>query len=232
MVSTEEGPRELEAQDLGYMRAMLQHDVVQTYLEKNPPGAVTPIRSPFRSIVSHKQGCILSGGLGVSVPWELGVAGLRAQPAPPTIPPPPTVAPPTSPPPPAAPQTCAPATLQPAAPQAAPPPVPLTFATLTPQPARPSPTPGPTDAGGSAYVGSSASDSSDSEYACTVLTSTVAEDSSWVSLLLQSVLDLARSSLPTMDYVLGINACMMLSPHLIHEGESWTASVSESLAVI
>ena len=36
MVSTEEGPRELEAQDLGYMRAMLQHDVVQTYLEKNP----------------------------------------------------------------------------------------------------------------------------------------------------------------------------------------------------
>ena len=35
-----------------------------------------------------------------------------------------------------------------------------------------------------------------------------------------------------MDSVLGINAYMMLSPHLIQEGESWTASVSKSLALI
>ena len=35
-----------------------------------------------------------------------------------------------------------------------------------------------------------------------------------------------------MDSVLGINAYMMLSPHLIQEGESWTASVSKSLDII
>ena len=35
-----------------------------------------------------------------------------------------------------------------------------------------------------------------------------------------------------MDTVLGVNAHMLLSLHLIQEGESWTASVSKSLALI
>ena len=35
-----------------------------------------------------------------------------------------------------------------------------------------------------------------------------------------------------MDYVLGVNAYMTFSPHLAHEGESWIASVSQSLALI
>ena len=37
--------------------------------------------------------------------------------------------------------------------------------------------------------------------------------------VLASVVHLAQSSLPAVDYVLGISAYMMLSPHLIQEGE-------------
>ena len=67
------------------------------------------------------------------------------------------------------------------------------------------------DAGGSAHAGDSA-DAEDSAHA---------GDSAdpWALSVLDYVVHLAQSSLPTVDSVLGINASMMLNPHLIQEGE-------------
>ena len=65
-----------------HLRVMRTHEVVQTFLDKNPPGALTPIRHvlTFRCIGNHNRECLLRGSKGVPVPWELGLAGLRAQP--------------------------------------------------------------------------------------------------------------------------------------------------------
>ena len=53
----------------------------------------------------------------------------------------------------------------------------------------------------------------------------------WALSVIDSVVHLAQSSLPTVDSVLGISASMMLNPHLIQQGEDWTGSVSKSLAM-
>ena len=54
----------------------------------------------------------------------------------------------------------------------------------------------------------------------------------WALSAIASVVHLAQSSLPTVDYVLGISASMMLNPHFIQEREQWTESVSKSLEMI
>ena len=57
MVTTEEGLGNVNVEH--HLRTMHSHTVVQTYLEKNPPGASPPIRSvlTFRYSVNHMQEC-------------------------------------------------------------------------------------------------------------------------------------------------------------------------------
>ena len=50
-------------------------------------------------------------------------------------------------------------------------------------------------------------------------------NSEWAPVL-RSVLDLARSSMPTMDHVKSVNAYTMLSPNEIQEGEMGGLSLS------
>ena len=59
MVWTEKGRGEVEQ----HLRTMRSHEVVQTYLEKSPPGASPPIRRvlTFRYVVNQSEQCPLSG---------------------------------------------------------------------------------------------------------------------------------------------------------------------------
>ncbi len=50
--------------------------------------------------------------------------------------------------------------------------------------------------------------------------------------VIDAVVDLAQSSMPTVDSPLNINASMMLNPNLIQEGENGTESVSYPLNMI
>ena len=90
------------------------------------------------------------------------------------------------------------------------------------------------DAGGSAHAGDSSDDDAgdsaragDSTDAGDSVHAGDSPDETWALSVLASVIDLAQSSLPTVDSLLGINASMMLSPHLIQHGEDWTESVSK-----
>ena len=81
---------------------MHSHEVVQTYLEKNPADASVPIRCvlTFRYIVNHKEECPCNTSVRMlsKILAQVDYATLPVEPPPPPpLPPPPATAPPLPP---------------------------------------------------------------------------------------------------------------------------------------